>query len=96
MSHPERRELATEPKFCEMEQSEMEQNQGANLFATQGSLNGFCCAAEAKDTFPVSIYWSSFLDPTSGYALVVLGRIGTPSPKLRRASLAQDDTQNHS
>ena len=51
MSHPERWEPATEPKFCEMERSEMEQNQGANLFATQGSIDEFCCAAEGKVTF---------------------------------------------
>ena len=51
-SHPERWELATESKFCEMERSEMERNQGANLFATQGSINGFCCAAVGKVTFP--------------------------------------------
>ena len=43
----------------------------------------------------MSAYWSSFRDPTSGYALVVLGRIGTPPPKLRLnllASFAQDDS----
>ena len=65
------------------------------MFATQGSLNGFCYAAEGKVTFYAAAYWSSFLDPTSGYALVVLGRIGTPSPKLRLnllASFAQDDS----
>ena len=65
------------------------------MFATQGSIDEFCCAAEGKVTFSVAAYWSSFLDPTSGYALVVLGRIGTPSPKLRLnllASFAQDDS----
>ena len=65
------------------------------MFATQGSIDEFCCAAEGKVTFSAVAYWSSFLDPTSGYALVVLGRIGTPSPKLRLnllASFAQDDS----
>ena len=73
----------------------MEQNQGANLFVTQGSIDEFCCAAEEKVTFSVAAYCSSFRDPTSVCDLVVLGRIGTPSPKLRLnllASFAQDDS----
>ena len=95
MSHPERRELATESKFRRVKPCGTARNQGANSFATQGSLNGFCYAAEGKVSFPMAAYWSSFRDPTSVCDLVVLGRIGTPSPKLRLnllASFAQDDS----